>query len=48
MALANGVVGAVGGWFGEPQLSFQMILGYVFAPVMYLLNVPWVETVRAG
>ncbi len=48
MALANGVLGAVGGWFGEPQLSFQMILGYVFAPIMYLLDVPWAEAVTAG
>ena len=48
VALANGILGAVGGWFGEPQLSFQLILGYVFAPVMYLLNVPWTEAVAAG
>ena len=48
VALANGVLGAVGGWFGEPQLSFQMVLGYVFAPVMYLLNVPGSEAVPAG
>ncbi len=48
VALANGLLGAVGRWFGEPQLSFQMILGYVFAPIMYLLNVPWTEAVAAG
>ena len=48
MALANGVLGAVGGWFGVPALSFQTVLGYILAPVMYLLNVPWAEAVRAG
>ena len=48
VALANGVLGAVGGWFGAPQLSFQLILGYVFAPLMSLLNVPWSEAVPAG
>ena len=48
VALANGVLGAIGGWFGQPQLSFQLLLGYVFAPVMYLLNVPWSEAVQAG
>ncbi len=48
VALANGLLGAVGGWCGQPQLSFQMILGYVFAPIMFLLNVPWPEAVRAG
>ncbi len=33
-------------WFGD--LSFQGLLGYVFAPVMYLLNVPWGEAQIAG
>ena len=32
VALANGIVGGIGGWFGYPDLSFQMVLGYVFAP----------------
>ena len=48
VALANGMLGAVGNWFGQPQLSFQMLLGYAFAPVMYLLSVPWAEAVQAG
>ena len=38
----------VGGWFGYPDLSFQEILGTVFAPVMFLLNVPWNEAGAAG
>ncbi|WOK37333.1 NupC/NupG family nucleoside CNT transporter [Sphingomonas sp. C3-2] len=48
VALANGLLNGVGGWFGLTDLSFQKILGYVFAPVMYLLNVPWDEALRAG
>ena len=48
VALANGLLGGVGGWFGRPDLSFQMILGWVFQPVMYMLNVPWEEAGRAG
>lgn len=48
VALANGLLGAVGGLFGRPDLSFQMLLGYVFAPVMFLINVPWNEALRAG
>jgi CNT family concentrative nucleoside transporter len=48
VALANGLLGGVGGWFGYPELSFQMILGWVFQPVMYMLNVPWDEAARAG
>ena len=49
VALANGILGGIGGWFGNPQLSFQMILGYVFAPVFYLLGAPsWSEAMTAG
>ena len=48
VALANGMLGVIGGWFGQPQFSFQLVLGYVFAPMMYLLNVPWTEAVQAG
>jgi CNT family concentrative nucleoside transporter len=48
VALANGLLGWVGGWFGYPTLSFQGLLGDVFAPVMYLLNIPWNETGVAG
>ena len=48
VALANGILGGIGGWFGQPDLSFQQIVGYVFAPVMYLLGVPWNEALQAG
>ncbi|MEA3264797.1 MAG: NupC/NupG family nucleoside CNT transporter [Pseudomonadota bacterium] len=49
VALANGILGGIGGWFGRPDLSFQMILGYVFAPVFWLLAGPdWTEALRAG
>ena len=49
VALANGILGGIGGWFGLPDLSFQMILGYVFAPVFWLLAGPdWSEALRAG
>jgi len=48
VALANGMLGGIGGWFGYPDLSFQGILGFVFAPVMYLLDIPWNEARVAG
>ena len=48
VALANGILGGIGGWFGYPTLSFQGLLGAVFAPVMYLLNIPWDEAQIAG
>ena len=48
VALANGLLAGVGGWFGVPGLSFQSLLGIVFKPVMFLLNVPWSEAGAAG
>lgn len=49
VALANGILGGIGGWIGRPDLSFQMLLGYVFAPVFWLLAGPdWTEALRAG
>jgi len=48
VALANGIFAAIGGWFGYPQLSFQMLFGYVFAPVMFLLGIPWDQAITAG
>lgn len=48
VALANGILGGIGGWFGFPELSFQMLLGYVFAPVMFLLGIPWDQAIAAG
>jgi CNT family concentrative nucleoside transporter len=48
VALANGLLAGVGAWFGRPDLSFQMLLGYIFRPVMFMLNVPWNEAGVAG
>lgn len=49
IALANGVVGWIGGLFGVPELTFQMMLGYLFAPIFYLLATPdWAEATQAG
>ncbi len=48
VALANGILGGIGGWFGQPDLSFQQILGFVFAPIMFLIGVPWEQAGVAG
>jgi CNT family concentrative nucleoside transporter len=47
IALFNGLVGMVSGWFGY-ELTLQMVLGWIFAPVMYLLSIPWAEAQAAG
>ncbi|OUL56599.1 NupC/NupG family nucleoside CNT transporter [Pseudoalteromonas ulvae] len=48
IALLNGLLGGIGGWFDHPTLTLQEILGYVFAPVAWLLGVPWNEAIIAG
>lgn len=48
IALLNLIIGTVGGWFGFGDLTFQQILGWVFAPLMSAIGVPWSEAVQAG
>ncbi len=48
IALINGMFGWVGGWFGYPDLSLQLIFGYIFQPVAYVLGVSWDEAQLAG
>ncbi len=48
VALANGILGGIGGWFGRPDLSFQAIVGTLFSPVMFLIGIPWSEAGVAG
>jgi len=48
IAMLNGILGGVGEWFGMPGITIQQILGYIFAPVAWLLGVPWSEAITAG
>jgi CNT family concentrative nucleoside transporter len=48
IALINLFIGLVGGWFGAGDLTFEQILGWVFAPIMFVIGVGWDEAVQAG
>ena len=48
VALANGLLGGLGSWVGIEGLTFQRLVGYVFAPIMFLIGVPWSEAGTAG
>ncbi|MDH5433689.1 MAG: NupC/NupG family nucleoside CNT transporter [Gammaproteobacteria bacterium] len=48
IALLNGILGWFGGYIDQPDLSIQQILGYLFAPVAWLLGIPWSEAVTSG
>lgn len=46
--LVNMIIGWVGGVFGIEALTLEQILGYLFAPVAFLIGVPWSEALQAG
>src|SRR5699024_4164843 len=47
IALGNLMLGVGSGWFGA-ELTLAQVLGYVFAPVMFLVGTPWPEALEAG
>ncbi|RBW43179.1 NupC/NupG family nucleoside CNT transporter [Psychromonas sp. B3M02] len=48
IALINNILGSVGGFVGLEALTLEQILGYLFAPIAFLIGVPWSEAVAAG
>lgn len=48
IALINGMLSGIGGWFNFPQLSMELILSWIFAPVAFLIGVPWQDAHIAG
>lgn len=48
IALLNGILSGIGGWFDYPQLTLELILGWLFSPVAWLIGVPWAEAQIAG
>lgn len=48
IALVNGIIGFIGGLAGIDGLSLEMILGYIFSPVVAIIGVPWNEALTAG
>lgn len=48
IALINLIIGQVAGLFGAPDLTFEAIMGFIFAPLMWAIGVPWEEAVAAG
>lgn len=48
IAMMNGILGWVGSWFGFPSLSFELLIGYLNAPIAWLMGIPWDDCVIAG
>ncbi len=48
IALLNGVVSGMLGWFGYPGLNLESLIGHAFAPLAWLIGVPWERADIAG
>lgn len=48
IAMINGIIGGVTGWFGLEGITLELILGYIFMPLAFLIGVPWNEALVAG
>jgi CNT family concentrative nucleoside transporter len=48
IALLNGLVGGVMGWFGHPELNLEALIGRAFSPLAWLIGVPWGQSGIAG
>ncbi|MFC7338569.1 NupC/NupG family nucleoside CNT transporter [Haloferula chungangensis] len=48
IALLNLMLGGIGSWFGHENLSLQLILGKLFAPVAWAIGIPWSEASMGG
>jgi len=48
IALMNGLVAGFAHLLGFDGVTIQQILGYIFAPLAFIIGVPWEEAVRAG
>tara|TARA_B100000287_G_scaffold433812_1_gene496500 strand:- start:4068 stop:5330 length:1263 start_codon:yes stop_codon:yes gene_type:complete len=44
VSLLNSLLGIIGDWIGLSDLSLQLILGYIFFPIVWLMGVPLSET----
>lgn len=48
IALANAGIGALGGLVGHPELTLQSILGFLLAPLAFVMGIPWAEAREIG
>jgi CNT family concentrative nucleoside transporter len=48
IAMLNGLLSMVGGLFDFSQLSLELISGYVFSPIAFIMGVPWAEANAVG
>ncbi|MEO0411033.1 MAG: nucleoside transporter C-terminal domain-containing protein [Pseudomonadota bacterium] len=48
LSMVNGMVGGMTGWFGLQGVTLETILGWLFAPLAFLIGIPWDEAPVVG
>ena len=48
VAMVNGVLSWLGGWFGMPGVTLEGLLGILLAPVAWMLGIPWADAGLIG
>lgn len=48
IALINGLLGWIGAYCGNDTLSLQLLLGYAFSPIAWLIGIPWDQASMGG
>jgi CNT family concentrative nucleoside transporter len=48
VAMVNGLIGLVAGWVGLEGITIERLLGWVMAPVAWIMGVPWRDAPLVG
>lgn len=48
IALANIIISPIGSLFGNPDLTLELIFGYLFAPLAFIIGIPIDEIIGGG
>lgn len=48
IAVINYFLGNIGELFGYEGLTLELLLGYIFSPIAFIIGVPWDEAMQAG
>jgi concentrative nucleoside transporter, CNT family len=48
LAMFNALLGWLGGLAGFPQLTLELILSYLLAPIAWLMGIPWADCGQVG
>jgi CNT family concentrative nucleoside transporter len=46
--LFNYILEGLGDLFGYNNITLELILGYIFSPISFLIGVPWEDSIKAG